>query len=135
VSAEILRRAAALMHERAEAASPLHEPMPARVDIDHEGTCDGCARLVRLVASYPEPDSDPWVCAECAAVADHESSWHPVVALAVAKAMDDVAHAWEIANEANEGWVYDPDNDPLPFEETVDAGWLTVARAYLGGDA
>jgi hypothetical protein len=37
-----------------------------RVEIDRDGTCDGCAEWKdELVASYPTPDSDPWLCAEC----------------------------------------------------------------------
>lgn len=75
-----------------------------------------------------------YLVAETGSVAEarHIASWHPVVALAVAKAMDDVAHAWEIADEAADGYVYDADDNHYRFEETVDGGWLNVARAYLG---
>lgn len=50
-----------------------------------------------------------------------------LIHLAVAKAMGEVAHAWEVAD----GWALDPDDDPIPFEDTLDGGWLDVARTYL----
>lgn len=101
MSAEILREAAALMRSRAEAADAL-------------GKIAG-----RITTS------------SCSEFADHIASWHPPVAFAVAKAMDDVALAWRIANEANEGWTHDADGDEIRFEDAVDSGWVTVARAYL----
>lgn len=39
--------------------------LPGRVAIDRDGTCDGCAEGRHLVASYPEPGNEPWLCAEC----------------------------------------------------------------------
>ena len=54
-----------------------------------------------------------------------------VIHLAVAKAMSEVAHAWEISD----GWAIDPDDDPIRFEDTLDGGWVEVARAYLKEDA
>jgi hypothetical protein len=100
VSAERLREAAALMRERAEAADALGQV------------------------------ADTITTSSCEEFAEHIASWHPVVALAVAKAMDDVADAWEIAD----GWALDLDDDPIRFEDTIDGGWLAVATAYLGGD-
>lgn len=35
------------------------------VPIERDGTCDACSETKRLVASYPLPDSEPWLCAEC----------------------------------------------------------------------
>lgn len=91
----------------------------------------------RMVVAAPGPNAK--YVADCfdepvASDADaaHIASWHPAVALAVAKALDDVAHAWEIADEADDGYVYDADDNHWRFEETVDGGWLEVARAYLG---
>lgn len=56
---------------RAEGAQQVRDaveaayPLPDRVEIDYEGTCEGCAEDKHLVASYPEPDNEPWLCAEC----------------------------------------------------------------------
>lgn len=103
MSAEVLRRAAALMRERAEAV---------------EGWYTAEAWATTAPMNLPIEQAD----------AEHIASWHPTVALAVAKAMDDVAQAWEICD----GWTHDLDDDSIRFEDTVDGGWLTVARAYLG---
>jgi hypothetical protein len=116
VSAKILRRAASLMRERAAAAT--------RVPWD--GYADGT--IFGLGANRVADKVPSWNVA-------HVASWHPAVALAVAKAMDDVAHAWEIADESADGYVYDADDNHWRFEETVDGGWLAVARAYLGESA
>lgn len=133
MSAEILRRAASLMRERAEAATE----GPWRFEPEGDSECGepGCCsdywenRIwgggVVIAESHltSGPDST------------HIASWHPAVALAVAKAMGDVAHAWEIADESADGWVYDADDNHYRFDETVDGGWLAVARAYLGESA
>lgn len=115
MSADLLRRAATLMRERAEAATFTRSPW----GVDEVGAvwaqeADG----QHVPISRQSTDRD----------AEHIASWHPAVALAVAKAMDDVAQAWEISD----GWARDLDDDPIRFEDTVDGGWLKVARAYLG---
>ena len=127
MSAELLREAAALMRERAEAATPGRwVPFGTSIGSEVDGcTCHGgiepygheqyCGIEGPVVQAY-ETDIQ------------HIASWHPAVALAVAKAMDDVAQAWENCD----GWAYDYDDDQIRFEDTVEGGWLAVARAYLG---
>lgn len=149
MSAETLRRAASLMRERAEAATPgpwwVHDDNDRDVwwgDRAAVRAVDQDSRALRPLMTDEEIEA-VWERAGSVVGSDfdrpqdavHMASWHPVVALAVAKAMDDVALAWEIADEANDGYVYDLDNDSIPFEDTVDAGWVAVARAYLGSDA
>lgn len=107
MSAEVLREAAALMRERAEAATPTpwvvkraHPDMPAYVA--HEGWW--------VIASRTEQ----WD-------AEHIASWHPAVALAVADLLDAQAAIIE-----EHGAFFD-------IEGMGDANALAVARAYLGG--
>lgn len=113
VSAEVLRRAAALMRERAEAACP--------------------GRWVALVDGVyvgPEWDDNGWLSYDAQVVEDYENqraepapdmehiaSWHPAVALAVA---DWLA---AVANDQN-----------VDFDLVNGEGFsaLAVARAYLG---
>lgn len=133
MSAEILRRAAALMRERAEADGS----QGWRVEDANEGLSSRPLWMVTNDAFHNPPanDDDPWLAVEVhtgtRATAEHIASWPPDVALAVAKAMDDVALAWEIAD----GWTRDLDGDAIRFEDTVDGGWLAVARTYLGQEA
>lgn len=128
MSAELLRRAAALMRARAEAASP----GPWSVNVEHgRDYTDEAWSNTDVTAD--DGKSAAWYCDEQEGVenAEHIASWHPAVALAVAKALDDVAQAWENCD----GWTRDIDDDSIPFEDTVDGGWLSVARAYLGESA
>ena len=113
MSAEILRRAASLMRERAEAATP--GPWVASIDNPH---------FFRQ-PSVQAPDQghdEEWV-AECkdaryhgASDAEHIASWHPAVALAVAD--------W-LEQHADDHSSYDCNWEPCAA--------LAVARAYLGG--
>lgn len=73
-----------------------------RVDIDQTGPCDACKRLGQLVASYPDGGWEPWLCAPCAAEADHAASWTQPVALAVAALLDGEALRREGGNWARE---------------------------------
>jgi hypothetical protein len=105
VSAETLRRAAALMRERAEAATPgpwigEYSGHTGHVVMDAESTSalDHVASCSHYRAAF---DSE------------HIASWHPTVALAVADLLDVIA-TWD--------WVADPEA-------------LAVARAYLGGQS
>ena len=101
---EIIRRAAALMREQAEAATP----GPWQVD-----PTDG-ADYVFDVATGGfcfVPDNN---CQRPVANAAHIASWHPVVALAVADWLEFVATSADFG-----------------MEPPIKA--LTVARAYLGG--
>jgi len=86
VNADDLRAVAADIREKANAYKA--DPIPSRVDIDREGTCDECAEIKHLVASYPDGDSEPWLCADCVPFIDHTAAWTPAVALAVADWLD-----------------------------------------------
>ena len=124
MSAETLRRAAALMRERAEAATP--GPWLADV-LGSEGYA------VREVNGKPQPGSRiprPVRVARCGyeewgtdkANAAHIASWHPAVALAVAGWLDDTASANErVAELSGE-----------PTSRVLNKHALAVARAYLG---
>lgn len=110
--AETLRRAAALMRERAEAATP--GPWRPVAGLWRTET------FAAVIGPKGVPDdAGTWLmatgrgAASQEADADHAASWHPLVALAVADCLDAAATAWE----------------------TGDVGWgeaLAVARAYLG---
>lgn len=111
MSAEMLRRAAALMRERAEAATP--GPWMTGVE-------QGEAYLVealladqgngqpgyRIIARVPHRQRDR----------NHIASWHPAVALAVADLLD--------------GWADDVES--FGGHHKSDDRALTVARTYLG---
>lgn len=122
MSAELLRRAAALMRERAEAATP--GPWFA-----------GNAPSVRVVRAGHPVYGRPNVAMSGARAADrnfpHIASWHPPVALAVADLL--TTTAWWLEDE----WPDDPDapmdwmNSTGETAERVKAA-LAVARAYLG---
>jgi len=126
VSSQILREAAALMRSRAEAATP--GPWHG-----HDDGWGGWT-LAKPNAPFHELNvlkcgSDDWP--PTAPDAEHIASWHPAVALAVADWLDEVAQAWGLVEESEEG-AYDWDGFPIRFEETTDAGALAVARAFLG---
>jgi hypothetical protein len=105
VSAETLRRAAALMRERARGASEgpwRHEHVGLQ---GGEQINNGAVRVARVYAN-----EDDWRACENAA---HVASWHPAVALAVADWLDS--------------------EDTHQFGPTEHA--INVARAYLGESA
>lgn len=121
MSAETLRRAAALMRERAEAATPSPWAVPV-------------ANVFRLIAPEAEHDNQPmgktppypWlIIADLvdgrAADVTHAASWHPAVALAVADWLDSAWHAIQSS----------PRPDVLAGSPDMLAA-LAVARAYLG---
>ena len=120
MSGDVLRRAAGLMRERAEAATP----GPWFAD-DVYGTVTAGLRSAREAydREYDNSDPDPWVIPESqdssTYVPDlrHIASWHPAVALAVADWLDGEAAFCEAE-----------DVPPTPQA-------LAVARAYLGADA
>lgn len=116
MSAEVLRRAAALMRERAEAATADVCPDWTRGAVRHiarncEIECyhDGAPSL-RHHDSQGEPNQ--WSRYDDAA---HIASWHPAVALAVADWLEYVSKAHEDAYISG-------------------SHALAVARAYLGDD-
>jgi len=112
VSAETLRRAASLMRERAEGATP----GPWRAE-----WLDGTAAMpVDTWAVTPGvAETNRWTRGGINAA--HIASWHPAVALAVADWLSDVANRHEASGA--EGGIAPVDH---PFA-------LTVARSYLGG--
>ncbi len=109
MSADVLRRAATLMRERAEAATP--------------GPWQTHGQWVRQKMTWDQPSE--FVVSGCAdagiqrqrADAAHIASWHPAVALAVADWLDDVA-------------TFGTPTDGHLRPCLVPA--LAVARAYLG---
>ena len=111
--AETIRRAAALMRERAEAATPGPWVGVIGKFKDAEWPCV-------IAAQGDTKDPETWLmgagngAANAEADATHSGSWHPGVALAVADWLDDAAHAYET------------------FDGAVPGHSLKVARAYLG---
>lgn len=119
MSADLLRRAAALMRERAEAATPgpwwwnssmeddLHADAAGWVGHDRAG--DGFLEFVASTANHPDGFGD----------GVHIASWHPAVALAVADWLDETAATHD---------------DPYYRENYDDLirPAVAVARAFLG---
>ena len=133
MTAALLREAAALMRERAEA-----EPATGWVKCDFN---DGDHRPLWGVANdaffNPPADEDvPWLAIEVhtgtEATAEHIASWHPAVALAVADWLDDEANTGEQLRDVLrevEG------RDDLNWEYGGLGKAMAVARAYLGREA
>jgi hypothetical protein len=114
MSADVLRRAAALMRERAEAASH-HSPSPWTV---HEGTFGDPANGptdVRVSDARRLPVVIANQCREDWENGEHIASWHPAVALAVAD------------------WLETHLAESLHCSPSCPA--IAVARAYLGSDS
>jgi hypothetical protein len=112
---EEIRRAAALMRERAQAATP----GPWRVGPEGSegsyllpslGGIRERSRFIGILNGRVQPEDGH--------NAAHVASWHPVVALAVADWLDGTADATES----------EPEHYP------VDLQALAVARAYLAGE-
>ena len=129
MSAETLRRAAALMRERAEAATP----GPWVVGPYHQLTSvlshDGGLTIASVGAVRL-----PFVEADAA----HIASWHPAVALAVADWLTFIADAREsidaiaqMRSRNGAGWLTATDPASRVFRDMEEHA-LTVARAYLG---
>lgn len=128
MSSEILRKAASLMRERAEAAmTSLSDNMPewhSAAALMGDGKTEGDA--------------------------EHIASWHPAVALAVADWLEaeatslDAMERFQAATVKQEaGWtargagisVREHDDGTLSISTDTSAAALTVARAYLGSDS
>ena len=121
MGAETLRRAAALMRERAEAATPgqwLVDADAADFPVLAPDTSDFTWDGVFICTTRLDEKADA-----NRADADHIASWHPAVALAVADWLDGVA------------WAIDSDDELAEpgFGEPTAA--FAVARAYLGESA
>ncbi len=117
MSAEKLRQAAALMRERAEAATP--SPWVLWVDGIYRNPEQNDQGWLQYDARIAEVGDDPddFVTEPDA---DHIASWHPAVALAVADWLD---HAAESA-----------DLNRTPYVDDHYRAALKVATAYLGAD-
>jgi hypothetical protein len=136
MSAEVLREAAALMRERAEAATP--GPWSAA---DEHGLLGPDASPAWCVSNmrpgYKSMSPTEGYIGDVAETslgfpeqrdrdnAEHIASWHPAVALAVADWLEFYAFTFE-SREAAKGDV--PSVAVNPFA-------LAVARAYLGSDS
>lgn len=117
MSAEILRRAASLMRERATAAPVRPGPWEKEFSdvIRTDVPLGAPGYLIAEVATVPE--------------AEHIASWHPAVALAVADWLEAVA-AWD---SEGLGWTDRLNRTNWPSmwgDMQVEA--IAVARAYLG---
>lgn len=118
--AETLRRAAALMRERAGGCEPRRwhwealggKGYPQRV------TSDGNVALI--AETFIDPGRRPYE-------AEHIASWSPPVALAVAGWLDSRAGDADSATPANGSWDLTWCDDPPGIKAA-----LEVARAYLG---
>ena len=144
MSAEILRRAASLMRERAEAADagPWTQDSQVRGDtviFNAEGewvtnVTSGRTYAENIVTFDHE-----------VANGEHIASWHPAVALAVADWLATEAAEWEVnflATQAPSRGIDQPPalhyGDPEGAAKNADyhaRRALAVARAYLGGAA
>ena len=113
--AEILRRAAALMRERAQAATegPSEHPLPNEVTFGYHQ--DGSRHTATWIATTDAGDEIGEDGEN--ANADHIASWHPVVALAVADLLDKFA------------WMGEMDEDLLGRVGCDEV--IALARAYL----
>lgn len=122
MTAEVLRKAAALMRERADLPWGLDSEWEANgiwvrrrsrnPKIGYPGHAEG------TVSTFTEEDGGLNASER---VATHIASWHPAVALAVADWLDHDAEVWE---------QYEKQGQGLPFARRQRS--LAVARAYLG---
>lgn len=129
MSAEVLRKAASLMRERAEAASDgpwlIHQDgYTQTVTGEGEDWIDLVDPRGRIILSHAHLGDDEETEREVSDV-HHIASWHPAVALAVADLLDDGAAYVEYVEQMH------------AEEATRDEGkfFLAVARVYLGSDA
>lgn len=113
MSAEMLRKAAALMRDRARAANA----GPWKWTEQTHNEWYGIQSEFDALGTMFDPSD-----------AFHVASWHPAVALAVADWLDTAAWQWEQVDRDQE-W---PDSRKTTAHLEDD---LAVARAYLGGAA
>lgn len=130
MSADLLRRAAALMRENAAGATPGA----------WEHTYGGiytAAKKERIGIAYEKHVVDEDDLNHGEDDAAHIASWHPGVALAVAEMVSFVAEVWQDDTECH--WPVGPD-EPCGRCADCDRRWIqqravAVARAYLGESA
>lgn len=126
MSAEILRRAAALMRERAEAAMPgPWVRSGSSIETDHSCSLSHDCWPVADTYSGRKPDGSQQSPSRLRDDAEHIASWHPAVAIAVADWLD--VHAGDLASS---GGHLPSCDSPGDVEHA-----LAVARAYLGEEA
>lgn len=127
MTADTLRRAASLMRERADGASP--GPW-AHID---EAPCG-------TPIAYSHVKAGDWLVADCGTADDmaawnapHIASWHPGVALAVADWLDREADGQDLVDSVERVSV-EIDGEVEVVHSTYPEA-LAVARAYLGGES
>ncbi|GAB3776628.1 hypothetical protein FB382_003921 [Nocardioides ginsengisegetis] len=113
MTAEILRRAAALMRERASRA----EARRWYPSDEHDGMDE--IHWWDITAALPGDDDDP--------INEFVDSWHPTVALAVADWLDSEVMAFDL--------LYVAGYTKVEAAKTLSRHALTVARAFLGESA
>lgn len=122
MSAEVLRQAAALMRERAEAATPSPWVAEYRV-VRATGSSTRTISFNEPPVIFQGPGRFHLVPrGEQGANAALAASWHPAVALAVADLLDEYARLWEASEDSGE-MAHAP----------LGRYFLAVATAYLGG--
>ena len=117
MSAELLRRAADQMRERAKAVTP------GPWTVENTGSHMHDSWAVADVERY-QSYTNSVACGEDKPLADHIASWHPAVAVAVAEWLDATADNADAIGYDGPGQAGSPH-----------AVALAVARAYLGGDS
>lgn len=115
-SVETLRRAAALMRERAEAAADGRWAVEVAQSNGIPNMVITADTAMVVADTYDKPHQHD---------AEHIASWHPAVALAVAD--------W--LNIAAADLVAYANDETQPFDPTAINKALVVARAYLGESA
>ncbi len=125
VSADVLRRAAALMRERAQAATPgPWVRSGSSIETDHECSPGHGCWPVGDTYSGTMPDGSKQPASLIRADAEHIASWHPAVALTVADWLEAEA---KFCDESPFYADLDTDDERADFLEKP----LAVARAYL----
>lgn len=117
MSAETLRRAAALMRERSQIGGPLDYPEPwaaKKLDLDRYG-------IASLVTCHEDGSGDLTDALDDA-VAEYIAAVAPSFLLAVADWLDFEARSNDLAHQNY------PEQGPWPVDDHA----LTVARTYLG---
>ena len=124
MSAELLRRAATILRERAEAATP----GPWKQTDGFRSHDDDRAYVV------PTGREVHYVCAGGVLGVDEDAPYiatmHPGVGLAIAKWLEDVAAGWMW--DADPDDIQTPDGWPLTLDESMDSHALTVALLIVG---
>ena len=108
--AETIRRAAALMRERASGCEPRRWHWAALGEKRYPQRVSSDGNVALIAETFIDPAHRPYE-------AEHIASWHPLVAAAVADLLDGEARMTDLRGNSVEGATFDA---------------LNVARAYLG---